>query len=252
MAKSVLKTDEGLKHRPWPLPRGPWVMAQDWHDLLFAHWIVPVADLRPLVPAGLEIDTFAGAAWIAVIPFRMSAVRLRGTPAVPWLSYFPELNVRTYVVRDGKPGVWFFSLDAANFIAVAIARRWFHLPYFRASMRIEQRDAWIHYRSTRTHRSTEAAAIQAKYRPIGSPQPARSGTLEYFLTERYCLYAADGRGRLIRGEIHHAPWPLQIAEAEFAENTMARAAGIALPASKPLLHFSKRQDVVVWPPTTIA
>src|SRR5579859_5771812 len=125
---------EQIAHRPWPLPAGRWVMAQNWHDLLFAHWPLPAAILRPHVPARLEIETFGGQAWLGVVPFRMSGVRLRGTPAVPWLSAFPELNVRTYVVADGKPGVWFFSLDAANPMAVAIARAWFHLPYFRACM----------------------------------------------------------------------------------------------------------------------
>jgi uncharacterized protein len=171
---------------------------------------------------------------------------------LPWLSFFPELNVRTYVVRDGKPGVWFFSLDAGNFAAVAIARRWFHLPYFRARMRSQERDGSIHYQSTRTHRGASAAEIRARYRPVRPARTAQPGTLEYFLTERYCLYTADGRGRLIRGEIHHKPWALQIAEAEFAENSMASAAGIAVPDRQPLLHFSRRQDVVVWPPRIIA
>ncbi len=148
-----------LKHRPWPLPAGPWVMAQRWHDLLFAHWPVPAAEVRVLVPAGVEIDTFDGVAWLGVVPFRMSDVRLRGTPALPWLSFFPELNVRTYVVRDGKPGVWFFSLDAGNIAAVAIARRWFHLPYFHASMHIAERDAWMHYQSARRDPGAAAASL---------------------------------------------------------------------------------------------
>jgi uncharacterized protein YqjF (DUF2071 family) len=251
MAKNLRQMNDSVDHRPWPLPQGPWVMTQNWHDLLFAHWPVPIANLRALVPSGLEIDTLDGAAWVGVVPFCMSGVRLRGTPAMPWLSYFPELNVRTYVVRDGKPGVWFFSLDAANFVAVVIARRWFHLPYFRAAMHIAERDGWIHYQSTRTHRGAAPAALQAKYRPIAPPQTAKPGTIEHFLTERYCLYTTDGRGHLIRGEIHHGTWPSQIAEAQFAENTMASAAGVALSASKPLLHFSKRQDVVVWSPKTI-
>lgn len=235
-------------HRLWPLERGPWVMAQSWHDLLFAHWPVPVTALRPLIPAALEIDTYAGQAWLAVVPFRMSGVRLRGTPAVPWLSNFLELNVRTYVVHDCKPGVWFFSLDAENPVAVEIARRWFHLPYFRANMRLQEAGDWFHYESARTHRGAPTAALRAKYRPISPPGPAVRGTLEHFLTERYCLYTTNRSGDLIRGEIHHGPWPLQTAEAEFAENTMASAAGIALPTSPPLLHFAHRQDVVVWPP----
>src|SRR6266704_6531932 len=119
---------EPIAHRPWPLPVGPWVMAQRWHDLLFAHWPVPAGELQHLIPTPLTIDTFDGQAWLAVVPFRMSGVRLRGTPAVPWLSAFPELNVRTYVKCEGRPGVWFFSLDAGNPLAVAIARAWFHLP----------------------------------------------------------------------------------------------------------------------------
>jgi uncharacterized protein len=238
-------------HRPWPLERGPWVMAQTWHDLLFAHWPVPVATLRRLVSAALEIDTFDSIAWLAVVPFRMSGVRVRGTPSVPWLSNFLELNVRTYVVHGGKPGVWFFSLDAENPVAVEIARRWFHLPYFRADMHLENRDDWFRYESTRAHRGAPAAVLRAKYRPIGAPTPAVPGTLEHFLTERYCLYTTDHASRLIRGEIHHDPWPLQVAEAEFAENTMDNAAGIALPARPPVLHFAHRQDVVVWPPERI-
>ena len=239
------------QHRPWPLPCGLWVMAQTWHDLLFAHWPVPIAALRSQIPASLEIDTFDGAAWLAVVPFRMSGVRLRGTPAIPWLSSFPELNVRTYVKRNGKPGVWFFSLDAANAIAVEIARRWFHLPYFRAAMHIQKRGDWFEYSSVRNHPGAPPAELSVKYRPIAPPQPPSPGTLEHFLTERYCLYTTNAAGRLIRGEIHHAPWPLQLADAQFSQNTMTIASGIAFPETKPLLHFASRQDVIVWPPKTI-
>ena len=243
---------EQIAHRPWPLPTGSWIMAQSWHDLLFAHWPVHTAVLRPLLPPQLKIDTFDGQAWLAVVPFRMSGVRLRGTPSVPGLSKFPELNVRTYVVAQGKPGVWFFSLDAGNRAAVALARTWFHLPYFRARMSCEGLDGRIHYRSERAHRGAPAASLEGQYRPVDkvfSPQP---GTLEHFLTERYCLYTADSRGDFIRGEIHHPAWSLQVAEAQFSRNTMAEAAGIPLPEAKPLLHFAKRQDVVVWPPERLA
>jgi uncharacterized protein len=226
-------------------------MAQTWHDLLFAHWAVPLTALRSQIPAALEIDTFDGAAWLAVVPFRMSGVRIRGTPAVPWLSDFPELNVRTYVKRAGKPGVWFFSLDAANAVAVELARRWFHLPYFRATMQIKKRDNWFEYCSARKHRGAPRAQLSVKYRPIAPPQFPVPGTLEHFLSERYCLYTTNASGRLIRGEIHHAPWPLQLAEADFTENTMTIASGIALPESQPLLHFAARQEVIVWAPKTI-
>jgi uncharacterized protein len=223
-------------------------MAQSWHDLLFAHWPVDAAVLRPLIPLRLQIDTFEGKAWLAIVPFRMTGVRLRGTPAVPWLSAFPELNVRTYVTDGKKAGVWFFSLDAGNSIAVAIARAWFHLPYFHARMRCREQDGWIQYQSERTHRKASAGLMEGRYRPIGEVRSPQPGTLEHFLTERYCLYTADARARIIRGEIHHSPWPLQVAEAEFTVNSMAEAAEVELPARKPLLHFSRRQDVVVWRP----
>jgi len=137
----------------------------------------------------------------------MTGVRLRGTPPLPWLSAFPELNVRTYVTFGGKPGVWFFSLDASNSMAVAIARAWFHLPYFRARMGCAERDGWIHYQSERTHRGAPIAVLEGRYRPVSEVLRPQHGTLEHYLTERYCLYTTDGRGRLIRGEIHHSPWP---------------------------------------------
>jgi len=223
-------------------------MAQSWRDLLFAHWPVDREVLGPLIPPQLQVDTFEGQAWVAVVPFHMTGVRLRGMPAMPWLSAFPELNVRAYVTLGGKPGVWFFSLDAGNSLAVAIARAWFHLPYFRARMTCEERQGWIHYQSERTHRGAQPALLVNRYRPVDEVFSPRPGTLEHFLTERYCLYTADARGRLIRGEIHHPPWSLQLAEAQFAGNTMAKAAGIVLPARNPLLHFSPRQDVVVWKP----
>jgi uncharacterized protein YqjF (DUF2071 family) len=182
----------------------------------------------------------------------MSGVRLRGTPAIPLLSAFPELNVRTYVVADGKPGVWFFSLDAGNAIAVAIARAWFHLPYFRARMSCEEQNGWIEYKSERTHRGAPKGALQGRYRPVGGQFLAQSGSIEHFLTERYCLYTADGEGRVIRGEIHHGPWPLQAAEAELTKNTMAEAAGFFLTGVPYILHFAKRQDVVVWQPQRLS
>jgi len=227
-------------------------MAQSWHDLLFAHWPVDSALLRPLLPPQLQIDTCEGQAWLGVVPFRMTGVRLRGTLALPWLSAFPELNVRTYVTCGGKPGVWFFSLDAGNSLAVAIARAWFCLPYFRARMSCAEREGWIHYQSERTHRGAPSGLLAGRYRPVGEVFSARHGTLEHFLTERYCLYTADRRGQIIRGEIHHRLWLLQEAEAEFTRNTITEASGVELPARRPLLHFAKRQDVVVWRPERLS
>lgn len=239
------------EHRPWPLPRGGWIMAQVWHDLLFAHWPLDPDTLRPLIPPALELDTFGGQAWLGVVPFRMSGVRLRATPAIPWFSAFPELNVRTYVICGGKPGVWFFSLDATNSLAVAGARAWFHLPYFRAKMKLVEKDGWIFYRSLRIHRGALVAALEARYQPTGAPFVAAPGTQAHWLAERYCLYSAESSRRIYRAEIHHAPWPLQPARADFPANTMTAQLGLASLHSPPLLHFARLQDVRVWAPTII-
>lgn len=240
-----------VEHRPWPLPHAPWIMAQSWHDLLFAHWPVDAAALRPHIPRSLAIDAYQGQAWLGIVPFRMSGVRLRWTPALPGFSAFPELNVRTYVTAQKKPGVWFFSLDAANPIAVAAARFSFHLPYFTARMKCEDKNGWIHYLSERIHRDAPAAILEGQYRPVGDFLEAQPSSLDHFLTERYCLYSAASRDCIYRGEIHHPPWRLQSAEAEFVRNSMAEATGLMLPKQKPLLHFAQRQDMVAWAPERI-
>jgi uncharacterized protein len=235
-------------HRPWPSPARPFAMVMSWHDLLFMHWPVDVALLRPHVPAPLAIDTFDGTAWIGIVPFRMTGVRPRGLPAVRGLSNFAELNVRTYVMIGDRPGVWFFSLDAANPIAVEVARRAFHLNYCHAQMRCVRDSARdeVSYASRRTHRGLPRAAFAGDYRPTGPAARSVAGTLDHFLTERYCLYAAARDGRLFRGEIAHAPWPLRPAEADVRLNTMTEQLGFALPMTKPLLHFVDRLDVVAW------
>jgi uncharacterized protein YqjF (DUF2071 family) len=245
-----MKPDEILRQterRPWPLPKGPWVMRQTWDRLLFAHWPVPHETLRPLVPAALELDRYEGEAWLGVVPFLMRAVRPRALPAVPWLSAFPELNVRAYVTVGGKGGVYFFSLDAGNPLAVEIARRWFHLPYFRARFSVGQTDARTSYCSTRTHSGAPPAELDVSYGPTGPIYASTPGSLDAFLTERYCLYTTDGSGRLLRAEIHHQQWPLQPAEAEFRRNTMARAAGLTLLDVPPLLHYARHLETLTWP-----
>src|SRR5262245_23000420 len=232
-------------HRPWPVPAGPWVMTQTWNDLLFAHWPVTADRLRPLVPARFELDLYDGQAWLGVVPFHMTNVTPRLVPALPWISAFPELNVRTYVRVGDKPGVYFFSLDAGNPIAVGAARALLNLPYFSANMHVTPGDT-VRYRSRRL--SEPAAQFEGSYRARGNPRAPALGSLEYFLTERYCLYAVDHQFRAYRLEIHHPVWPLESAEAEIPVNTMAQAAGITLPAMAPLLHFVKRQDMVCWAP----
>jgi uncharacterized protein YqjF (DUF2071 family) len=234
-------------HRPWPMPSGPWLMSQTWNDLLFAHWRVAKDRLRELVPARFELDLFDGEAWVGVVPFTMTNVAPRFVPALPWISAFPELNVRTYVRVDDKPGVFFFSLDAGNAVAVGAARTLLNLPYFTADMKVAV-DGAIDYSS---RRQSGAAEFRARYRPHGNPRTPAPASLEYFLTERYCLYAVDHLGHAYRLDIHHPVWPLETAEAEIHVNTMADAAGLRLPALPPLLHFAKRQDMVCWGPQRI-
>jgi uncharacterized protein YqjF (DUF2071 family) len=224
-------------------------MAQTWSSLLFAHWPVSPAVLRPLLPAALAVDTFAGDAWIGVVPFDLTRMAPRGAPG--WLGLaFPELNVRTYVTVEQKPGIWFFSLDAASLLAVVGARATYHLPYYRAAMTIAERAGWIVYSSQRRHPRAAPVRFEGRYRPTGPVFESAPESLERWLTARYCLYAADRTGRLYRGEIDHPPWPLQPAEAEIAVNSMAAGLGIELIGS-PLLHFSRRLDMVAWWPERV-
>ena len=241
---------DDVSHRPWPMPEAPWLMTQTWHDLLFAHWRVDRQEIREKVPDAFELDLFDGHAWLGIVPFHMTNVAPRAVPSLPWISEFPELNVRTYVRVDDRPGIYFFSLDAGSTFAVQAARALLNLPYYSASMKITPRDRSIEYDSRREDGAPEAT-LSLTYRPSGPSFQATGGTLEYFLTERYCLYNLDRRGAPYRLEIHHPPWPLQIAEARFARNTMAEAAGLSLAHVKPLLHFSKRQDMVAWAPTAL-
>jgi uncharacterized protein YqjF (DUF2071 family) len=222
------------------------MMLQRWHDLLFAHWALPAERVRLLVPAQLELDLFEGKAYVAVAPFHMSGIRARFLPPLPGLSRFPELNVRTYVRYENVPGVYFFSLDAANLPAVWGARIGYGLPYFHAEMSVNSKAQQIEYRSRRLQDS-RPAEFRGSYWPVSEPTRREKSALEYFLTERYCLYAIR-RGKVFRSHIHHLPWPLQEAEAKIEVNTMAQAAGIMLPDSQPLLHFSRFLEVLIWWP----
>lgn len=241
---SLLQTTH---HRPWPLPSTPWVMQQVWQELLFAHWPLPPALVRPLIPASLALDTWEGQAYIGVVPFRMSGVRPRALPAVPWLSAFPELNVRTYVHAGGKTGVYFFSLEAGNPIAVWLARNAFHLPYYNAAMICQRHaDHSIDYTSQRTHRNGGQAAFRGRYQPVGEVFSASVGSLEHWLTSRYALFTSNRGGQLLRGEIHHVDWPLQPAQAHIDLNTMTHPLGITLPDIPPHLLYVNYLEVLVW------
>ena len=245
-AATILKP---TAHRPYPLPVGPWIMQQTWRDLLFAHWPLDAEHVRAAMPRALRehLDTFEGSAWVGVIPLRMYGVSLRGAPGVPTATNFAELNVRTYVTVDGKPGVYFFSLDAESRLAVMGARIGFGLNYKYAKMKVRTSErGQIEYSSTRKERPRPAefeGSYAAESAKVFSGSP---GSIEYFLTERYCLYTSHGP-HIGRANIHHVPWPLQRAKSTIKTNTMAEAAGITLPDKKPLLHFAKEMDVLVWP-----
>jgi uncharacterized protein len=230
----------------------PWVMHQRWTNVLFAHWPVRPEALRPLLPSSLVPDTFGGEAWVGIIPFQMSNVRPRGVPPLPWVSRFLELNVRTYVRHGDRAGVWFFSLDASNPLAVRAARAAVHLPYYDARMGMGvAADGTVRYRSDRTlprgRPGAPPASFDAIYRPEGDVRPAAPGTLEYFLVERYTLFSAGLRG-LLDVKVAHPPWPLQRATASITQNTMGDAAGIALSGTPRYLHFATRVDVRTWLP----
>jgi uncharacterized protein len=241
---------ERTAHRPWPMPRAPWLMTQSWHDLLFAHWRVDVSEVRRAVPAAFDLDLFDDEAWLGIVPFHMTNVGLRATPTMPWISAFPEVNVRTYVRVADRPGVYFFSLDAARGLAVAAARALLNLPYYIADMTLERRGDGLDYESER--RTREPAQFKATYEPVSAPFAPAVGSIEYFLTERYCLYHRNRQGRPYRLEIHHRPWSLQIARATITMNTMAAASHLTLNGAPSLLHFARRQDVVAWPPTRLS
>ena len=218
-------------------------MSMRWCDLLFAHWRADADILRRWLPAGLELDLFEGHAYVGVVPFRMEGVAPRGLPEIPGLHAFPELNLRTYVTVGGKPGVWFFSLDAGQKLAVRVARGLFHLPYFDARMVVEQVGDRVGFSSVRANRT---AAFKGAYRAVGPTYRSKPGTLESWLTERYCLYAADRAGLIYRGNIAHEPWPLQRAEAEIRVNTLGDQWGIAMEGVPEMLHFVRELTVRAW------
>lgn len=214
-------------------------MVQVWRDLLFTHWNISPAAIRPLVPKQLELDLFDGQAWISITPFHMS-LRLRALPPLPGMFDFPEINCRTYVKAGGKAGIFFFSLDTANRTAVWGARKLYHLPYFHSRMRVDRESDAIAYSSVRGN-----AVWRGTYAPASDAKRAESGSLDHFLAERYCLYTVRNGGTY-RGEIHHVPWLLQAAFVEIRENSIAQAAGIELSAAPAAVAFSRELKVLIW------
>ena len=234
-----------LRERPTGAP----LLRQQWAELLFLHWPVPAELLQPHLPPRLKVDTHQGQAWIAIVPFEMSKVRTRFTPAVPGTHRFLELNVRTYVHLDGVPGVWFFSLDATNALAVWVARTVFNLPYLRATMRLESSSADLRqFTARRTHAGAPPAHFRATWK-IGPPlPPAEPGSLAFFLTERYCLYTSNrAQTKLYRGRVAHAPWPLRSANLLHYESNLLEGHGLPTPAGKPVVHVGGPINVELWP-----
>jgi uncharacterized protein YqjF (DUF2071 family) len=233
---------EQVEHRPWPVPARHWTIGQTLDDLLLAHWRVPLAAVRARVPPELEVEEHGGSAWLGIAAFRVSSLRLRGLLPLPGLSSFRELNVRTYVrAPDGKPGVWFFSLDVSGRLVVEAARRLVGLPSFQARIAVDADRTGIDYECARL--GERGRVFSARCRPEGEVFQAKPGSLEWFLAERYCLYTTDERGALQRAEIHHPPWPLQAADVEIE---LASIAPVELRGAS-LCHFSRSQDVVIWP-----
>jgi uncharacterized protein YqjF (DUF2071 family) len=224
-------SDEIDRLTPTRRPPGRALMRQRWAELGFLHWPVPVAQLRPLVPAALELDTFDGQAWVGLVPFTMTGVRPAFLPPFPPVSNFHEINVRTYVHHRGRePGVWFFSLDAASSLAVRVARATFHLPYHRATMSLTREAAdspVVTYRSERRWPGPLPAGCRLRYGPTGAVAPARPGTL-------------------LRGRVHHDAYPLRPGAAPLVEETLVAAAGITRPAGAPLVHYASEVRVEVF------
>jgi uncharacterized protein YqjF (DUF2071 family) len=240
-----------LDHRPWPIPTTRWTWRQNWYNLLFAHWPVPVKALRRLVPEELNIQEFGGTSWVGAVPFRMTGVMRSPFPDLPWVSAFPELNLRLYVERDGKPGIWFLSLDASNPLAVWAARRFFHLPYWWAKMEFVFKDDGAYELRSEYSGKNRNVKFKATYRPVSERYIAQPGSLEQFLVERYCLYAKSPAGSLYRAEVHHSPWPLQQAEGTVYADQLLEAQGLSTKGEIPLLHYSPGVETVTWSPVVL-
>ena len=229
---------EGPTHRPTGPARG----YQQWRSLLFMHWSIPIDIIRPLVPAGLELDLLEGNAYVGVVPFVMQGVRPRWCPKRLAFNFL-ETNVRTYVCRDGRPGVYFFSLEAASRMAVWAARRFWGLPYYHAAMQIEQTGDEFHYRSRR-HGS--GARHEVRYRIGAMLGPSKPGTVEYFLLERYLLFL-EHQQVIFEGQVHHTPYPAQRAEVLQVDDQLMQSAGLGEFHGLPVFaHFASGVDVEVF------
>lgn len=247
-----------VEHRPWPPPDAQWLLSQSWNDLFMLHYAVEPATLRRLVPDGLTLELYDGAAWLTVMAFAASHVRPSGVPPLPRLSFFPQINLRTYVTAQDKPGVYYLSVDCGNLSAVWFARMFFRLEYWHASIQVtgatvrapRDGDGLLHYRARRLHGPSSSqgpARLDVDYAPLGEARQARPRTLDHFLAERYCVYSRRGE-RYYRIEVHHQPWPLQRAAVDVHANTLAAPLGLSLPLPPQLTHFSRSIKLLSWAP----
>ena len=238
--------------RPRPLPTGRWFMSQRWNDLLFAHWRVPAAAIAPFLPEGLQPDTFQGSAWVGTVPLWMDRFSFRGVPSVPGAGSFPELHFRTYVhdQQTNTPGVFNLSVDIGNLLATAYVRFIFRQPCNWAEMRLTPRTEREFSFYSRRRSLSHAVVFNVRYRGLGPTRrlaEIRSGSLEYFFTERYCLFTKNHAGQAMRANIHAVAAPLEDAEAEIQRNDLGAALGIQIPEQEPVLHYSRRLALYIWP-----
>jgi len=240
MYKNILKQTE---HRNYPLPEGKWIAMQDWEHLLFMHWRVYSAFIEPHLPKGLELDTFDGEPWISIIPFRVGKMRIRKMPPLPFMYPFVEVNVRTYVKRDGIPGVYFFSMDASKLLAV-LGARFATLPYFHAKMKLKKKGKKFNFKSIRKDKEKET--LKLSYQPSGKLFIPEEGTIDHWLMNRFALWSYK-YDTLFRGDIHHKQWKVQHADLDIDKETITSFMPNNASISKPLAHYAKSKRVLIWP-----
>ncbi|MFS0644807.1 YqjF family protein [Siminovitchia sp. 179-K 8D1 HS] len=232
-----------VEHRPWPLPVNRWIMRQTWRNVLFLHWPIQPGLLRPHIPPALEIDTFKGCAWLGIVAFTMKGIYFRGLPfsVVP---SFSEVNVRTYVTYKGKPGVFFMSLDVDDWASLNIAKRWYRLPYHPAKISVQDCGGVIQYQSVR--KAGNPVAFKGSCIPSNDVYFPDRGTLDHWLTEKYCFYTTRNGKDIYHGDIHHPPWPLKKADIQIDQHTLFSPWNINISKEGPIAHFSEGVDSLMW------
>jgi uncharacterized protein YqjF (DUF2071 family) len=233
-------------HRPFSLPEKKWIMRQSWRNLLFTHWPISPEVLRPYIPSQLQIDTFNDRAWIGVVVFVMEGIYHRYLPTISLTPTFSEINVRTYVRYNGKPGIYFLSLDVNDLASYTIAKRWYHLPYSLASISYQQEGPTFHVKSIRKAKTNIPIEFKGSYSPNQDVFYAKKETLEHWFIERYCLYSNDNRGNMYCGDIHHRPWPLQTVNTKISMNTLFSMFSFNVSEENSLSSYSRGVDTLIW------